>query len=412
VNLIATTLVLAMLPAASVLAQPDSDLPPSSPNDLGPAPTPHQPKTEFFPLPMYATTPNEGSTYGVMPVFLNVDATDTVRAIFAPSLSWNSAAGLNGTVRYFAYPSPVRSWRLVSAISTHVNRTLLAQYDDLPLGPGFFSVEAQLLVRRNLFYRFYGLGPDTPPSNVSSYTRTTALLGTRVGRNLPAHFNLGMRGAIRGDEPERNPIFGLPATQDMFPGTPGLDGAALVTVELSLRFDTRDEGDYSRVGVASEVRGGVDQGLSNSDRFLHVAWHTRGVIQETRFLQGAGRLYWVDQLGGTNVPFYYQSSLGGEVLFRGFPEDRFVDRGAWELELEQRIRFLQTHFFHVTADWRVDPFVAVGQVYHRPDDMFGHVRVGGGLGLRAWVHPNVLGRVDVAYAGEGLTAYVVLGYPY
>jgi len=28
------------------------------------------------------------------------------------------------------------------------------------------------------------------------------------------------------------------------------------------------------------------------------------------------------------------------------------------------------------------------------------------------VKPNVLGRVDVAYAGEGLNAYVVLGYPY
>jgi hypothetical protein len=409
VNLIAAAFVLAMISSTSVYAQPEGELP--SANDVGPPSARHS-KTEFFPLPLYATTPNEGSTYGAMPVFLNVDENDTVRAIFAPSMSWNSAAGLNFTLRYFSYPNPVRAWRLVSSISTHVNRTVLAQYDDLPLGAGLFTIEAQALMRRNLFYRFYGLGPDTVPGNVSSYTRTTVLSSTRVGRNLPGHFNVGIRGAIRGDEPERNPIFGLPATQDLFPGAPGLDGAALAIMELSLRFDTRDAGDYSRVGIASEVRGGVDQGLSSSDRFWHVAWHTRGVFQESRFLQSAGRLYWVNQMGGNNVPFYYQTALGGEVLFRGFPEDRFIDRGAWEAELEQRIRLLQTHFFHVAVDWRVDPFVAAGQVYHRPDEMFGHVRVAGGLGLRAWVRPNVLGRVDVAWAGEGLTAYVVLGYPY
>jgi hypothetical protein len=34
-----------------------------------------------------------------------------------------------------------------------------------------------------------------------------------------------------------------------------------------------------------------------------------------------------------------------------------------------------------------------------------------GLGFRAWVHPNILGRVDAAYGGEGLKFYVVLGYP-
>jgi hypothetical protein len=100
------------------------------------------------------------------------------------------------------------------------------------------------------------------------------------------------------------------------------------------------------------------------------------------------------------------------VRLRGFPEDRFIDQGAWEFELEQRIRLFQTHFFHVTTDWRVDPFVAVGQVYHQSDDIVSHPRIAGGAGFRGWVRPNVLGRVDVAYGGEGFRAYVVLGYPF
>ena len=85
--------------------------------------------------------------------------------------------------------------------------------------------------------------------------------------------------------------------------------------------------------------------------------------------------------------------------------------GAWTVEVEQRIRFLQLHLFNVVSDWRVDPFVAVGQVYDN-FDLFSHVRVTGGIGLRAWVHPNVLGRVDLAVSDDGFHAYVVLGYPF
>ena len=65
------------------------------------------------------------------------------------------------------------------------------------------------------------------------------------------------------------------------------------------------------------------------------------------------------------------------------------------------------------ADWRVDPFVDIGQVYDgSASEIIDHIRYSVGLGLRAWVHPNVVGRVDLAYAGEGIRAYVVLGYPF
>ena len=111
------------------------------------------------------------------------------------------------------------------------------------------------------------------------------------------------------------------------------------------------------------------------------------------------------------MPFYDQASLGGEVLFRGFQEDRFIDMGAWEVEAEQRFKLFQTHIFGVVADWRIDPFVAAGQVYGQTAP-WEHVRVAGGAGLRMLIHPDILGRVDLAYGGEGLRAYVVLGYPY
>ncbi len=377
--------------------------------------------TKFIPLPMYSTVPNEGSTYGIMPVFFRTkssigfsdtaERTGAVYSITAPSLSWNSQAGVTGSYRYYRYLDPMRAWSLVMSASTHINRTVWWTYDNLTRVPEAQTHDAVVMVRRNLFFRFFGFGPDSPSSGESSYTRTTATMNDRWGYNFTPNLNLGGYGELRGDRLERHPIFGLPATQDLYPTAAGIDGAALVRLGATLRFDTREGGDYALQGVASELALYLAYGIGSGGPFAQTTWHTRAIIPETDSLQTAVRLYWTQEFGGSNIPFYYRPSLGGELLLRGYSDDRFIAMGAWEIEVEQRIRFLQLHIFDVTSDWRVDPFLAIGQVYDRAD-LFSHVRVTGGIGLRAWVRPNVLGRVDLAVADEGFRAYVVLGYPF
>jgi hypothetical protein len=370
-------------------------------------------KIKFFPIPMYTTVPTEGSTYGLMPVLLGVNGAGIVRVIGAPSVSWNSAAGVTGTLRFYYYPRVTRSLSVIAAASTRVNRTIWVTYLDLPVEPGRFTLEVDALIRRNIFYRFFGLGPDSLESNQSSYTRTVSGATVRGGWNFPGHFNAGVRGTVRDDRLLRYPIFGLPATQDLFPTVPGIDGAGFAAAEASLRFDTRPAAEYSDAGIASEVRLGYNRPLTDFPPFWQVTWQTRGLVRETSLLQGAARLYWTRELGGDGqIPFYYQASLGGDGLLRGFPDDRFIDHSAWEAEVEQRFRLLETHIFGVDTVWRIDPFVAAGQVYDRFSDLVSHVQYSVGAGFRAWVKPNVLGRVDVAYASEGVQAYVVLGYPY
>lgn len=369
--------------------------------------------TEFFPLPLYATSPNEGSTYGALPVFMRVDGTGRTTQIFAPSVSWNSAARINGTIRYYYFPSLQRRWTFIIAASTNVNRSFRLEYRDAPGEPGRYTIDVQALARRNLFYRFFGFGPNTAESDQSSYTRELALLSARVGRNVLPHLNLGVRGGVRWDRAQEGAVFDLPPTQELYPDTPGLTGAALATAELSARFDTRVDGDYDVKGVASELHVARDFGFAGGVSLWRLTWHTRLLVRETSFLTGAAHLYWTDGLGGgNNVPFFYRSALGGDTLFRGFPDDRFIDRGAWQAEAEQRFKLFTTNWFRVRADWRVDPFVGVGQVYPKFADIASRVRVAAGIGLRAFVHPNILGRVDVAYSSDGLVAYVLLGYPY
>ena len=134
-------------------------------------------------------------------------------------------------------------------------------------------------------------------------------------------------------------------------------------------------------------------------------------MPELSWLSGAARFAYTG-MSASEAPFYLQASLGGSFLLRGFTEGRFYASQAWTAEVEQRVRALQTHVFGVVADWRFDPFVAVGQVFDDVGDIVAKPRIAAGVGLRAYVHPNLVGRVDLADGGEGLKIYVEIGYPY
>jgi hypothetical protein len=371
-------------------------------------------KTRIFPLPMYTTVPNEGSTFGAMPVWVrSKDGQDQIDSIIAPSISWNKSAGVTGSYRYYRYFHELGTWFFVASASTEINRSLWFQYDDDRRDVGATTKNLIVRVRRSLFYRFFGLGPDTTPAGESSHTRLFGIAAYRYGWNVIRNVNIAAFAEIRGNRLELHTIGDLPATQVVYPDAPGIDGAALLRQGLALRYDTREHGDYTANGFASDLSGSLAEGIVGAGVFAEIIWDSRVLVQETSWLQFAGRVYWRQLIsGGRPIPFYDQAALGGELLLRGFATDRFIDTGAWEAEVEQRIRLFQTHIFGVDADWRIDPFVAVGQVYGSTSTPWSHVRAAAGLGLRMWVRPNVLGRVDVAYGGEGIKAYVVLDYPY
>jgi hypothetical protein len=368
--------------------------------------------TKFIPLPVYATLPNEGDTWGVLPVFLRVcPEGQRTESIIAPSVTWNSVIRYTGTFRWYYYPTDDTSLTLIASASTRTNYNALLVWQRLPTDPGLFTDEATLRVQRSVFFRFFGLGPDTPTAAESSYTGLRTLANARRGYNLAPHLNLGAALGIEREAIEAVGVPGLPLSRLAFSDAPGMNGATLASQGLDLRYDDRRGGDYAERGFRVDVSGDVLEGLSRAPTFVRGSVQARGIVPELRWLSGAGRLYW-SGVSTPRAPFYRQSSLGGSFLMRGFTEDRFIDEQAWTAELEQRIRLFETHIFGVVADWRVDPFVAVGQVFGAFADAFSRPQLTAGVGFRAFVHPNVLGRIDVADGGEGLKVYVELGYPY
>jgi hypothetical protein len=368
--------------------------------------------TQLIPLPIYATLPNEGSTWGAMPVILRVcpDGART-ESIVAPSVSWNSVIRATGTFRLYHYPTGDSSLTVIVSASTRINYNGLLVWQRLPTARWESTDDVLLRVQRTVFERFFGLGPDSRASDESSYTSLRFIANARRGLNVAEHLNLGVTLGLERDAVESIGVPGLPLTPEVFPGVPGIHGATLASQGLDVRYDDRVGGDYAERGFRIDLGGGVVEGLSGSPSYLRAAFQARAIAAETSRVSGAARFYWAGVTSG-GAPFYQQGTLGGSLLLRGFTEGRFVDRQAWTVELEQRVRLVRTHIFGVVADWRADPFLAIGQVFGSFADAASRPRVSGGVGLRAFVRPNVLGRVDVAYAGEGVKVYVELGYPY
>ena len=116
---------------------------------------------------------------------------------------------------------------------------------------------------------------------------------------------------------------------------------------------------------------------------------------------------------GSQVPFFEQSSLGGQNNLRGFGVDRYIDKHLIAFSIEERIHVLRTKLAGVTADFEVAPFLDTGQVFNSFKDVsFQDYRMTPGLGLRAIVRPNVVGRLDYGYSREGGAIFAGLDFPY
>lgn len=373
---------------------------------------PRSPSSQLLPLPIYATLPNEGNTWGFMPVILRVCGEDQrTESIFAPSVSWNDVIQYTGTFRWYHYPSEDTALTVVSSWSTRTNYNNLVIWQRQPTAAGAWSDDLLLRVQRNAFERFFGIGAGTHPSAETSFTSLRFIGSARRGLNVVEHLNVGVSVGLERDSVESIGVPGLPLAPATFPGAPGMRGATLASQGVDVRYDDRTGGDYAERGFRADAGVTLLEGLDSSPTFARGNLQLRGVFSELPWLAGAARVAWTG-VTSPRAPFYQQSSLGGSLLLRGFTDRRFVDRQAWTVELEQRIRLLRTRIFGVVADWRVDPFVAVGQVFDHVSDAGSRPRAAVGLGFRAFARPNVVGRIDVAYAGEGAKVYVELGYPF
>ncbi|QWV95801.1 outer membrane protein assembly factor [Geomonas oryzisoli] len=388
------------------------------PSTVIPAPSPAQPyvKVVTIPLPVIATSPNEGVTYGALTAFLLHNDKDEVSYLFAPQVNRNENFGTTGTLYGALYPSPVRSIEFNLSKSSKVNSDYEVRLRDQSLMERQLEVNAFLYNFTDGSARFFGFGPDSSADNETNFADRE--FGYTVSAGYPLRNNtvLFLGDRLRRVEVDEGAVKRLPNLQQRFStaDVPGIDGFSTHAQSVSLVYSTLDAAAMASSGVRARatVEGSL-AALGSSARFVRYEAEVKGFfpVPDSRFIS-AGRFAF-GQVSGGSIPFLEQSILGGENTLRGYGKNRFIENSYVLCNLEERIRLFRWEVFDVKADWELAPFIDIGGVMDSLGDFkAGELKVNPGIGFRAVVRPNILGRIDVGWGKDGAAVFVGLGYPF
>lgn len=372
----------------------------------------------FFPIPIFETSPNKGESYGLMPVALFSDKkTDSIHLILAALGFYNNITKFSGGGIVHLYPRPVshpeETLELYGEIAQRYYRETKLKYFNPNLTDKiYFSSEFSWL--KTPFPRFYGYGAGSMRSGESNYVGRHFFFETTFGWYVKRTLRVNLTETFTTTDLLTRAFTDVDDTLTRYAGLNGVYDATHLIHKTSLTYDTRPNRLFSKRGRLAE--GSYFFALKDILADSTLNGFSLEAIQLVPFFKDwtttALRLF-IQDIYGTNMPFYLQSTLGSDKELRSFIPNRFTDTGKIILTAEQRFRVLSVKLFGFPVDFYADPFVEAGRVFHHINNFtLNNVQFVGGLGFRAFVPPNVIGRVDLAVGSEGFGVYTMLGYPF
>ena len=372
-------------------------------------------------LPIIGASYNSGVTYGTIVPILYAKPSGRITSIFAPSVMYNSYMGLETGFRYYRYyKNNLKRWHVIGIQSNSIMDFYEFHYRDLAMDNGRYLLDVRAKTFKNPTARFYGIGPNSAFADESNYTLASTSVHGTFGENLLSRKvrvwvmeRYRTYGASPGQVPD------MPYTGQLFPDAPGfVSGAQILTSRANITYDTRDNhlipgsGTYAR--IFAEIDNNMTPGQNSIfDRFdaEYKYWLSHGTNDQDVLAIRA----MVNIMNGPNIPFYAMSMLGGAFSLEGFGTGRFYDYDATLLNIEERIAAFDMNMFNVEAQWQIAPFLGMGEVFRDAAQVtqLGNYALNPGVGFRALVKPNVVGRVDIGYSTEaGAVTFVGIGFPF
>ena len=370
---------------------------------------------QYFPIPAVSTSKNDGNDTGLIVPILITDPDGELKYLVAPMFVQNSIVGSRGSINLFRYEPGGREIRFIGSFTERIERKVVFSYADPAFSQGRYSLNFGASFFKNATSRFFGLGEATSESEQTNYTAREARANWRFGvyANEVTQISVGQR--FRQVSLQRGAT-DLPFTGDQFPAVDGVQGETLILGHrATFYYDTRNNLISPTDGMAVTAYAEVNQNLHNGD---HPVYSRYAMEVKKLFPSESKRAILVVRADlqatiGTQVPFFEQSSLGGQNNLRGFGVDRFIDKHLVALSVEERIHIMRTKVAGVTADFEIAPFLDSGQVFNDYKDVsFKNYRMTPGIGFRGVVKPNVVGRVDYGYSQEGGAIFAGLDFPY
>jgi outer membrane protein assembly factor BamA len=370
---------------------------------------------QYFPIPAVSTSKNDGNDTGLIFPILFTDPDGELKYLLAPMIVRNSIVGTRGSFNVFRYEPGGREIRFTGSFTERIERKVVFSYTDPAFSQGRYSLNFGASFFKNATSRFFGLGQATSETEQTNYTAREARANWRFGvyANEVTQIAVGQR--FRQVSLQRGGT-NLPFTGDQFPSVDGVQGETLILGHrATFYYDTRNNLVSPTDGMAVTAYAEVNQNLRNKDHFLYSRYEfevkklfpsesKRAILIVRADLQATI---------GDQVPFFEQSSLGGQNNLRGYGVDRFIDKNLVAMSIEERIHVARTKIAGVTADFDIAPFLDTGQVFNDYRDVsFKSYRMTPGIGFRGIVKPNVVGRVDYGYSREGGAIFAGLDFPY
>ena len=371
--------------------------------------------TQIFPIPSASTSKNDGSDAGLIVPILITDPDGELKYLLAPMVIKNSIVGTRGTFNLFRYDTGGRQMQFIASLTEKIERKLVFNYIDPAFSDGRYFLNFGGSFFKNATSRFFGLGQTTVEADETNYTAREARANWRFGvyANEVTQIAVGQR--VRQVSLQRGAT-DLPFTGDRYPTVDGVQGETIIIGHrATFYYDTRNNLISPTDGMAVTAYAEVNQNLRNSDfpvysryelevKKLFPSESKRAILIVRADLQATL---------GSQVPFFEQSSLGGQNNLRGYGVDRYIDKHLIAASVEERIHLVRAKIAGVAADFEMATFLDTGQVFNDFKDVsFKDYRMTPGIGFRGIVRPNVVGRIDYGYSKEGGAIFAGLDFPY
>ena len=373
-------------------------------------------KTVVIPLPVIAASPNEGITYGGLVAFLLHNAKDEVSTLIVPQLNYNEHFGVTSTLYGAFYPSADKNLKVNLSKATRINEEYRVRYLDEKFLSDKLELNFTAFDYTDGSSRFFGFQSNSSTQDETNYADQEVGVGAAVGYRFGTHLQLVLGERYKKVAIKKGAVAAVPFITEVFSpeDVPGVGGYHVHAQKISLVYSTLDStgmptsGKYLRFSIdnnAKALGSGSDYQGYEAEAKLYYPTHEGRYVSVLRF---AG-----NQTVGNRVPFLEQSILGGETTLRGYGQNRFIDKSFLLLNLEERIRLFRWEIFNVKADWELAPFIDFGSVMKTlVEAKASSFEFNPGIGLRAVVRPNIVGRIDVGVGKDGPAVFVGLGYPF
>ena len=370
---------------------------------------------QSFPIPAVSTSKNDGNDVGLIVPILKTDSDGELKYLVAPMIVHNSIVGTRGSLNVFRYEPGGRETRFIGSYTEEIERRLTFSYTDPAFSQGRYSLSFGASYFKNATSRFFGLGQQTLESAETNYTDRETRANWRFGVHVNEVTQISVGQRFRQVSLQRGAT-DLPFTGDEFSTVDGVQGTTLIFGNrATFYYDTRNNLISPTDGMAVTAYAELNQNIRNGD---HPIYSRYELEVKKLFPSESKRAILIVRADlqatiGDQVPFFEQSSLGGQNNLRGYGVDRFIDKNLVALSIEERIHLVRTKIAGTTADFEIAPFLDTGQVFNDYRDVtFRNYRMTPGIGFRGIVRPNVVGRVDYGYSREGGAIFAGLDFPY